>query len=84
MTTIVALPSNASKWQMGFNSAFKGLSNGEKEFWFSQQVRTANNSIIALHNIFGGCSFTRSDAMQILSLEYLKEKFYKNNSPTLT
>jgi hypothetical protein len=24
-TTIVALPSNASKWQMGFNSAFKGL-----------------------------------------------------------
>ena len=25
MTTIVAPPSNASKWQMGFNSAFKGL-----------------------------------------------------------
>jgi hypothetical protein len=25
MTTIVALPNNASKWQMGFNSAFKGL-----------------------------------------------------------
>jgi hypothetical protein len=24
-TTIVALPSNARKWQMGFNSAFKGL-----------------------------------------------------------
>ena len=24
-TTIVALPSNASKWQMGFNSAFKGM-----------------------------------------------------------
>jgi hypothetical protein len=24
-TTIVALPSNASKWQVGFNSAFKGL-----------------------------------------------------------
>ena len=24
-TTIVASPSNASKWQMGFNSAFKGL-----------------------------------------------------------
>ena len=23
-TTIVAPPSNASKWQMGFNSAFKG------------------------------------------------------------
>ena len=25
-TTRVAPPSNASKWQMGFNSAFKGLS----------------------------------------------------------
>src|SRR5215469_9157972 len=24
-TTIVAPPSNASKWQMGFNSAFKGM-----------------------------------------------------------
>ena len=24
-STIVALPSNDSKWQMGFNSAFKGL-----------------------------------------------------------
>ena len=24
-TTIVAPPSNASKWQVGFNSAFKGL-----------------------------------------------------------
>jgi hypothetical protein len=24
-TAIVALPSNASKWQMGFNSAFEGL-----------------------------------------------------------
>ena len=29
-TTIVAPPSNASKWQMGFNSAFKGL----KDFFF--------------------------------------------------
>jgi hypothetical protein len=25
MTTIVAPPSNASKWQIEFNSAFKGL-----------------------------------------------------------
>ena len=24
-TTIVAPPSNASKWHMGFNSAFKGM-----------------------------------------------------------
>ena len=29
-TTIVAPPSNASKWQMGFNSAFKGLTRKEK------------------------------------------------------
>jgi hypothetical protein len=28
-TTIVAPPSNASKWQMGFNLAFKGLMNDE-------------------------------------------------------
>ena len=27
-TTIVAPPSNASKWQMGFNLAFKGLNTG--------------------------------------------------------
>jgi hypothetical protein len=27
-TTLVALPSNASKWQMGFNSAFKGFRGG--------------------------------------------------------
>jgi hypothetical protein len=26
-TTIVAPPSNASKWQMAFNSAFKGLNH---------------------------------------------------------
>ena len=25
MTTIVAPPSNASNWQMGFNSVFKGI-----------------------------------------------------------
>jgi hypothetical protein len=33
-TTIVAPPSNASKWQMGFNSAFKGL-NRPYIFFFS-------------------------------------------------
>jgi hypothetical protein len=30
-TTIVAPPSNASKWQVGFNSAFKGLKQGPPE-----------------------------------------------------
>ena len=29
-TTIVAPPSNASKWQMGFNSAFTGLNFNNK------------------------------------------------------
>ena len=29
-TTIVAPPSNGSKWQMGFNSEFKGLKNGAR------------------------------------------------------
>ena len=31
-TTIVAPPSNASKWQMGFNSAFKGLIEQHSKF----------------------------------------------------
>src|SRR5215469_10558229 len=30
MTTIFALPSNASKWQMGFNSAFKGCMKNQQ------------------------------------------------------
>jgi len=33
-STIVAPPSNASKWQMGFNSAFKGL----KRRFFTMRV----------------------------------------------
>ena len=32
-TTIVAPPSNASKWQMGFNSAFKGLTSCNGTSW---------------------------------------------------
>jgi hypothetical protein len=32
-TTIVTSPSNASKWQMGFNSAFKGLSTHIQEYF---------------------------------------------------
>ena len=34
-TTIVAPPSNASKWQMGFNSAFKGL----RELFLKCQIK---------------------------------------------
>ena len=36
--TIVAPPSNASKWQMGFNSAFKGLMGSQ-----SEEVPTMDN-----------------------------------------
>ena len=32
MTTIVAPPCNASKWQMGFNSAFKGLNVNTSQY----------------------------------------------------
>jgi len=31
-TTIAASPSNAGKWQMGFNSAFKGLKHDKQQF----------------------------------------------------
>ena len=42
-TTIVAPPSNASKWQMEFNSAFKGLS------WADQVNYTVQKAWRALH-----------------------------------
>jgi hypothetical protein len=35
-TTIVAPPSNASKWQMGFNSAIKGLILDLWSYWCSK------------------------------------------------
>jgi hypothetical protein len=37
-TTIVAPPSNARKWQMGFNLAFKGLTWKSKELHVVQLV----------------------------------------------
>ena len=36
MTTIFAPPSNANKWQMGFNSAFKGLNTIIVVTWIKQ------------------------------------------------
>jgi len=42
-TTIDAPPSNASKWQMGFNSAFKGLMN--QAHW---QINNHNNNVNTL------------------------------------
>jgi hypothetical protein len=37
-TTIVAPPSNASKWQMGFNLAFKGLITSPNNIQFQSDV----------------------------------------------
>jgi hypothetical protein len=38
MTTRVPPPSNASKWQMGFNSSFKGLRSFYISLWGSADV----------------------------------------------
>ena len=43
-TTIVAPPSNGSKWQMGFNSAFKGL----------KHLKTLQHVSIIIQIIFRG------------------------------
>ena len=42
-TTIVAPPSNASKWQMGFNSAFKGLMSIAK---IAHRIKEARRMVI--------------------------------------
>ena len=41
-TTIFAPPSNASKWQMGFNSAFKGLIS-ESTIWILMKIDDGDN-----------------------------------------
>ena len=41
-TTIVAPPSNAIKWQMGFNSAFKGLIVSSNENCTSKKTSNLN------------------------------------------
>jgi hypothetical protein len=43
-TTIVAPPSNASKWQMGFNSAFKGLNINQ----VTLSLHTANQETLRI------------------------------------
>jgi hypothetical protein len=50
-TTIVAPPSNASKWHTGFNSAFKGLTEGMHRIqlhfvWLSMFITQAKYSYI--------------------------------------
>ena len=46
-TTIVATPSNASKWQIGFNSVFKGL-NDKIIFRLINVFKVTNDSICKL------------------------------------
>jgi hypothetical protein len=42
-TTIVAPPSDASKWQMGFNSVFKGLSVDGKIIYLKEKSSQNKN-----------------------------------------
>src|SRR5215510_7164428 len=51
-TNIVAPPSNASKWQMGFNSAFKGMhekTNKYTNYSFSLLIMYGSSYVSALH-----------------------------------
>ena len=50
-TTIVAPPSNASKWQMGFNSAFKGLMH---KYLYSYNITILYIFRALLHSSSGG------------------------------
>jgi len=51
-TTIVAPPSNASKWQMGFNSAFKRLT--AKDWKIIKMDYTPRYRYITKHNTHKG------------------------------
>ena len=53
-TTIVAPPSNASKWQMGFNSAFIGL-----KYWWK----------VKFIQLFGGKIWRKKDYLEVLVVE---------------
>ena len=44
-TTIVAPPSNASKWQMGFNSAFKGLKGVHQLLFYADDVNLLGENV---------------------------------------
>ena len=54
-TTIVAPPSNASKWQMGFNSVFKGLKGTHQLLAYADDV-----------NILGGNAHTVKENAETL------------------
>ena len=50
-TTIVAPPSNASKWQMGFNSAFKGLRQITFIIRFCLRIARSFVTVLAMGNV---------------------------------
>ena len=50
-TTIVAPPSNASKWQMGFNSAFKGLNTLQASGYRNWAVKTDSHIACRAHAV---------------------------------
>ena len=54
-TTIVVPPCNASKWQMGFNSAFKGLSGGNqvRGIQWERHVKTRGRCELQENILFG-------------------------------
>src|SRR5215469_9093831 len=74
-TTIVAPPSNASKWQMGFNSAFKGcMKNQQIHQLFIQFINYVWQllHVSALHCHLQGAFLVSSERCSIeeQSLEY--------------
>jgi hypothetical protein len=62
-TTIVEPPSNASKWQMGFNSAFKGLKDLMLQGFKVCIVKMLVSGL--LHRVGG--SFFRNNVTHLLS-----------------
>jgi len=50
-TTIVAPPSNASKWQMGLNSEFKGLKNTVHNIYCDYIIRITTVNDLQLEEL---------------------------------
>src|SRR5215475_10297777 len=50
-TTIVAPPSNASKWQVGFNSAFKGMHEKPTNIPIIHSVVVSSDVVRSAHHV---------------------------------
>ena len=62
-TTIVGPPSNASKWQMGFNSAFKGLNTDRLRVLLDKSERPEGDHL--RHDM--ACSLLRLKEIETIS-----------------